>query len=68
MTAKCQDCQDTGSLSKDISGMPDCAHCNVAVERVALENWALRHRINCDVVSLWLIYQKGRDDARKASA
>ena len=58
----CIHCADTGSLSKDIDGYLDCAHCDVAEERTALEQWVLKHAKNCDDFSAaWLIYQHGKD-------
>lgn len=58
---KCCHCNDTGSLSKDLEGDLDCAHCDIAVERVALEKWAAQTRLMYgSESSLWLIYQHGK--------
>lgn len=57
----CGHCNDTGSLSKDLEGHLDCGYCNVAAERVALEDWAARTRLLYGTESsLWLIYQHGK--------
>lgn len=56
---KCQHCNDTGSLSRDLHGYLDCTHCDVAAERVMVEHWASAHAPNCDPVDAWLIHQHG---------
>jgi hypothetical protein len=57
----CIHCADTGSLSKDLEGDLDCPYCDVAIERVALEDWAARTRLLYgSESSLWLIYQYGK--------
>lgn len=57
----CAQCNDTGSLSKDLEGYLDCSHCDVATERAALEAWAARERIQYgSESSIWLIYQHGK--------
>lgn len=66
MQNKCDHCHDTGSLSKDIDGCPDCAACDVALQRVALENWALQEKLECSVSALWLIYLKGVADGKES--
>lgn len=57
---KCAHCNDTGSLSKDIEGYLDCAHCGVADERAALEAWADKHAPGCPSWDLWPIYLHGK--------
>jgi len=56
----CTECNDTGSLSKDINGDLDCIHCDVAIERAGLEQWASREKLACDLAAMWLIYQHGK--------
>ena len=57
----CPHCNDTGSLSKDLHGYLDCAHCDVAEQRAGLEAWALANAKNCDdMTAAWLIYQHGK--------
>jgi hypothetical protein len=57
----CTHCNDTGSLSKDLEGDLDCAYCDIATERAALEAWAARTRLLYGTESsLWLIYQHGK--------
>jgi len=56
----CTQCNDTGSLSKDIDGHLDCPHCDVAIERAGLEQWAGRQRLDCGLAAMWAIYQHGK--------
>lgn len=66
----CVHCEDTGSLSKSITGYPDCPHCGLADERVHLEAWARRNAPSAGLIDLWLIYQHGKaaaGDARSAA-
>lgn len=57
----CDHCNDTGSLSKKVTGYLDCPHCGVAEERVALEAWAARTFLLYGSESdRWLIYQHGK--------
>lgn len=57
----CKHCNDTGSLSKDLDGYLDCAHCDVAEERAALEAWVIKNARNCDdMTAAWLIHQHGK--------
>ncbi len=56
----CPHCNDTGSLSKDLYGFFDCAHCTAAEERTALEAWAKANSVECYSADLWLIYQHGK--------
>lgn len=37
--SQCALCHGTGSLSKTVSGNLDCAYCEAAYERIALEQW-----------------------------
>ena len=57
---KCEHCDDTGSLSKDAEGFLDCTHCDVAEERVVLEHWAGKQKLDCGLTALWLVYQHGK--------
>jgi hypothetical protein len=56
----CTSCNDTGSLSKELDGQLDCAHCGVADERVMVEVWSRQHAPDCDSFDAWLIYQHGK--------
>lgn len=57
----CAHCDNTGSLSKDLDGDLDCAHCDVATERTLLEAWAKKNQVKYSFESdLWLIYQHGK--------
>ena len=57
----CEHCNDTGSLSKDIDGFLDCPHCDVAIERAGLEQWARRELAAASgLAAMWLIYQHGK--------
>ncbi len=61
-TPKCKKCNDTGEVEQ--LGMLDCAHCNVAEDRAALEAWAAS--LPCSTAErdlLWLVYQRGREAA-----
>lgn len=59
----CEKCHDTGSLEKTLdSNNLDCAWCEVATTRAELEAWALKEKLDCNVVALWLIYNKARQD------
>lgn len=64
MTCPC--CADTGSLSKDLDGLLDCTRCDAAAERAILEAWSRELRLYCDLRSLWLIYQHGKQAASSA--
>lgn len=55
----CSQCNDTGSLSKNLWGDLDCPHCDIADERVAVEKWVRQHTC-ADTVDAWLIYQRGK--------
>jgi hypothetical protein len=62
MSAQCQHCNDTGSLSKDIAGHLDCAYCDAARQRAELESWYVEVKKQHDVIDLlWLAFQRGRD-------
>jgi hypothetical protein len=64
VTAACIHCNDTGSLSKDLAGHLDCAHCTVANERAELEKWAKENRVSyVTETDLWLIFQHARSKA-----
>lgn len=58
----CPHCNDTGSLSKDLGGYLDCAHCDVAEQRAALDAWAGKACQHAPSASAerWLIYQHGK--------
>jgi hypothetical protein len=57
----CAHCNDTGSLSKELHGILDCGHCDVATERTVFANWAREVvRENDPIVCLWLAHQRGR--------
>lgn len=57
----CIHCNDTGSLSKDPHGYLDCARCDAAQERAALEGWVRAEAPNCDLIDAWLIYKHGKN-------
>lgn len=60
----CSACNDTGSLSKDVDGMLDCPHCDVARERVRLNVWDFKFMAKHPMESaLWLAFQRGRASA-----
>lgn len=64
----CARCDDTGSLSKDLDGELDCAHCDVATERVALEAWARKEGVQYgSETSIWQVYQHGKAAATAGS-
>lgn len=66
MTAACIHCNNTGSLSKDLAGHLDCAHCTVANERAELEKWAKENRVSyVTETDLWMIFQHGRQAVDK---
>jgi hypothetical protein len=57
----CDHCNDTGSLSKDLDGFLDCAHCDIAAERAKLEAWADAQGLDCYYSAhLWQVYQHGK--------
>ena len=56
----CEQCNDTGSLSKSITGFLDCVSCDTAVERARVEAWARRAAPGAGLVDLWTIYQYGK--------
>lgn len=69
MNAACLRCNGTGSLSKDLYGDLDCAHCEVATERVKLNAWiAAPPEMDAHEVSAWLIYQAGKAAALEQAA
>ncbi len=60
----CTHCNDTGSLSKTIyGGYLDCAHCEVAEERMRVEAWARRATPQVLAHDAWIIYQQGKSAA-----
>jgi hypothetical protein len=64
----CEHCNDTGSLSKDIDGFLDCPHCDAAIERAGLEQWAGRELTqHSGLAAMWLIYQHGKATAAGAT-
>lgn len=56
----CEHCDDTGSLSKSITGFLDCPHCDAAEERMSLESWARRNAPSAGIIDVWAIYQHGK--------
>jgi hypothetical protein len=56
----CTQCNDTGSLSKSLTGYLDCPHCDVAAERAKLEAWARRAAPGAGLLDVWTIYQHGK--------
>lgn len=46
----------------------DCTHCDVAMQRVALETWATEAGLPTDEDELWKIYQHGRAAALEQAA
>lgn len=54
----CTHCDDTGSLSKTFSGYLDCAHCDVARQRVELDKDF--GNVDNDSLVRWMIYQRGK--------
>lgn len=61
----CTHCNDTGSLSKELWGYLDCAHCEVAEERMRVESWARRATPGVMAHDVWTIYQHGKAAAAK---
>lgn len=57
----CAHCNDTGSLSQHLDGSLDCAHCDVADQRVKLEATAFdliaEHGA---AAAMWLVFQQGK--------
>jgi hypothetical protein len=53
----CVFCNDTGSLSKNLHGSLDCAHCDTAAERVMVEHWARKNTPCVHAVDAWLLHQ-----------
>lgn len=60
MSAACTHCDDTGSLSKELWGSLDCAHCGVAEERTVFDLWLTRELPNVGWVDGWIVYQRGK--------
>lgn len=61
MSAACQCCGDTGSLSKTLEGDLDCVHCDVAGERVNFEAWTAHAQLlDGGVIDAWKLYQMGK--------
>lgn len=61
---KCDRCDDTGSLSKDMHGYLDCPFCDVSDERASLGLWLSENHPTCDdCVTAWAIYQHGKTAA-----
>lgn len=61
MSAVCQFCDDTGSLSKALEGDLDCARCDVASERVNFEAWTAHAKLlGGGVIDAWKLYQMGK--------
>lgn len=58
----CDHCDGTGSLSKQLEGLLDCAHCDAARTRVLLEGWCRTYipRGASQSTAAWLIYQHGQ--------
>ena len=57
----CEFCNDTGSLSKSITGFLDCSHCGSAEERMRVEAWARRAAPGAGLIDVWTIYQFGKE-------
>lgn len=57
---RCADCNDTGSLSKELDGDLDCSHCGVAYERVVFNKWMHQNQPYVQTAAAWLIYQHGK--------
>lgn len=59
---KCGTCDDTGSLSRNVEGLLDCTHCDVAHTRVFLEAWCRTYipKGASQSTAAWLIYQHGK--------
>lgn len=55
MTSACKFCEDTGSLQKSLYGQLDCAHCNVASERVQLAEFITTQRDEPHVLA-WRVH------------
>lgn len=62
----CSQCNDTGSLSRDLHGCLDCPHCDIADERVAVEAWVKQYTC-ADTVDAWLIYLRGKAAAMQTA-
>lgn len=64
----CAHCNDTGSLSKDLGGYLDCAHCDVASERAKLEAWAVEMmNQHGATAAMWRVFQHGKTAAAGAA-
>lgn len=64
----CTHCEGSGSLSKELGGELDCAHCDAAVKRAALNN-ELKDMDPADHRGrAWVAFQLGRLDGLTASA
>jgi hypothetical protein len=57
----CPVCADTGSILKTLYADKDCVHCEVAIERVELEQWLSAEHIKVDPAEAWLIYRRGAE-------
>lgn len=68
MSAACQFCNDTGSLSKDVYGYRDCVHCDTAKERNELDKWIRQNDFDAAGAQGWLIYQHGKASALEQAA
>lgn len=56
----CVHCNDTGSLSKNVTGYLDCPYCDAAEERMRVEAWARRAAPGAGLIDVWTIYQHGK--------
>lgn len=65
---KCNHCDGTGSLSKDVFKDLDCPHCDVALERVQLEGWLDHQGIQISAPEAWLIFSSGKVAALEQAA
>lgn len=65
MTIKCDACGDTGSTGE--FPYHDCTNCNAAIERSALNIWAVNvvGPRRPDQETLWMVYQHGKEAGRK---
>ena len=67
MSAACKFCDDTGSLSKDLYGSLDCAHCQVAEQRARL-NVMMRRLDLTGEVRDWAIFKAGIEVGKMLNA
>lgn len=68
MQYKCEICEDTGSISKHLSGSLDCISCEASADRAALEAWLSNNSAMSNQDIAWLVHQRALAMAPKQEA